>query len=114
MNETLILGNYYSKKDLSLIFDEKGLLTSREGIFSSKSLNSFLFFVDLVKDGKEDKFKFNDYFEGDMFHWDSQPSQHINVPRIKSIINKEVEILLFIVEDWNISNMMKIRLDQFI
>lgn len=95
MNETLILGNFYSKKDLSLIFDEKGLLTSREGIFSSKTLNSYLFFVDLVKDGKEEKFKFNDYFEGDMFHWDSQPSQHINVPRIKSIINKEVEILLF-------------------
>jgi hypothetical protein len=36
MNETLILGNYYSKKDLSLIFDEKGLLTSREGIFLQK------------------------------------------------------------------------------
>jgi len=70
-------------------------LTSREGIFSSNTLNSYLFFVDLVKDGKEEKFKFNDYFDGDMFHWDSQPSQHVNVPRIKNIINKEIEILLF-------------------
>jgi hypothetical protein len=75
MNETLILGNFYSKKDLSLIFDEKGLLSSREGIFSSKTLNSYLFFVDLVKEGKEDRFHFNDYFDGDLFHWDSQTTQ---------------------------------------
>ena len=95
MKENLILGNHYSKKDLSLIFNQKGLLTSREGIFSSNTLNSYLFFVDLVKDGKEEKFKFNDYFDGDIFHWDSQPSQHINVPRIKNIINKEIQILLF-------------------
>lgn len=95
MNETLILGNFYSKKDLSLIFDEKGLLTSREGIFSSKTLNSYLFFVDLVKEGKEDRFHFNDYFDGDLFHWDSQTTQHINSPRIQKIVNKELSVLLF-------------------
>lgn len=95
MNQTLILGNFYSKKDLSLIFDEKGLLTSREGIFSSKTLNSYLFFVDLVKEGKEDRFHFNDYFDGDIFHWDSQTTQHINTPRIQKIVNKELPILLF-------------------
>jgi hypothetical protein len=78
-----------------LIFNQKGLLSSREGIFSSNTLPFYLFFVDLVKDGKEEKFKFNDYFDGDIFHWDSQPSQHINVPRIKNIINKEIQILLF-------------------
>lgn len=95
MKENIILGNFYSKKDLSLIFDEKGLLTSREGIFSSKTLNSYLFFVDLVKEGKEDRFHFNDYFDGDIFHWDSQTTQHINTPRIQKIVNKELPILLF-------------------
>jgi hypothetical protein len=95
MIDTLILGNHYSKKDLSLIFDEKGLLTSREGIFSSKTLNFYLFFVDLVKEGKEDRFHFNDYFDGDLFHWDSQTTQHINTPRIQKIVNKEFPILLF-------------------
>lgn len=95
MIEKLILGNSYSKKDLSLIFDEKGLLSSREGIFSSKTLNSYLFFVDLVKEGKEDRFHFNDYFDGDIFHWDSQTTQHINTPRIQKIVNKELPILLF-------------------
>lgn len=95
MIDKLIIGNHYSKKDLSLIFDEKGLLTSREGIFSSNSLHSYLFFVDLVKEGKEDRFHFNDYFDGDIFHWDSQTTQHINSPRIQKIVNKEIPILLF-------------------
>jgi hypothetical protein len=49
----------------------------------------------LVKENKKVEFQFNDYFEEDYFHWDSQPSQHINVPRIKKIINKEIPILLF-------------------
>ena len=95
MNENLIIGNNYSKKELSRIFDENGLLTSREGIFSSDTLNSYLFFVDLVKDGKQDRFHFNDYFDGDLFHWDSQTTQHINTPRIQKIVNKEIPILLF-------------------
>ena len=95
MNENLIIGNNYSKKELSRIFDENGLLTSREGIFSSDTLNSYLFFVDLVKDGKQERFHFNDYFDGDLFHWDSQTTQHINTPRIQKIVNKELPILLF-------------------
>jgi hypothetical protein len=95
MTQQLVFGNPYSKKDLSVIFDEKGLLSSREGIYSSNTLNSYLFFVDLVKEGKEDRFHFNDYFDGDVFHWDSQTTQHINTPRIQKIINKELPILLF-------------------
>ena len=95
MNENLLIGNHYPKKELSRIFDENGLLTSREGIFSSNTLNSYLFFVDLVKEGKEDRFHFNDYFDGDLFHWDSQTTQHINTPRIQKIVNKEIPILLF-------------------
>jgi hypothetical protein len=78
-----------------LIFNQKGLLTSREGIFSSNTLKFYLFFVDLVKEKKKLEFQFNDYFEQDYFHWDSQPSQHINTPRIQKIVNKEIPILLF-------------------
>jgi len=95
MNHTLILGNYYSKRDLGSIFNQNGLLSSREGIFSSNTLDFYLFFVDLVKEGKQDRFHFNDYFDGDMFHWDSQTIQHINTPRIQKIVNKELPILLF-------------------
>jgi hypothetical protein len=93
--EDLILGDLYTKKDLSIIFGIKGISTSREGIFSSDTLNSFIFFVDLVKIGKEDRFHFNDYFDGDLFHWDSQTIQNIETPRIKRIVNKELPIFLF-------------------
>ena len=91
----LILGNNYTKKNLGILLEEKGLITSREGIFSSNTLNSIILFVDLVKEGKEDRFHFNDYFDGDIFHWDSQTTQHINTPRIQKIVNKELPILLF-------------------
>lgn len=95
MKNTLILGEYYNKVDLSEILNEKNLKSSREGIYSSNTLNSFLFFVDLVKEGKDDRFHFNDYFDGDIFHWDSQTTQHINSPRIQRIVKKEITIHLF-------------------
>jgi len=93
--EMLQIGDFYSKSDLSEILSEKNLKSSREGIYSSNTLKSFLFFVDLVKEGKENRFHFNDYFEGDLFHWDSQTTQHINSPRIQKIVNKEINVLLF-------------------
>lgn len=95
MSDILILGNKYSRKDLGELFNQKGISTSQEGIYSSPNFEYFIFFVDLVKEGKDERFHFNDYFEEDIFHWDSQPSQHLNVPRIRKIINKEVKILLF-------------------
>jgi Domain of unknown function (DUF3427)/HNH endonuclease len=93
--DNLIVGDLYTRKDLSVIFDEPSLNTSREGIYSSNTLNSYLFFVDLVKEGKDERFHFNDYFDGDIFHWDSQTTQHINSPRIQRIVNKEIQIFLF-------------------
>ena len=81
--EKLELGNKYGKKQLAEILGEDGLLTVREGVFSCKNTDSYLLFVDLEKEGKEDRFHFNDYFEGEYFHWDSQTKQHINSPNIK-------------------------------
>ncbi|MCZ2481284.1 HNH endonuclease [Aquirufa nivalisilvae] len=89
------LGELYSKKSLSLIFQDPSIESVREGIFHTKNSNSMLLFVDLVKTGKESRFHFNDYFEGDYFHWDSQTTQHINSPRIQKIVKKEVDVLLF-------------------
>ncbi len=62
--EKLELGNKYGKKQLAEILGEDGLLTVREGVFSCKNTDSYLLFVDLEKEGKEDRFHFNDYFEG--------------------------------------------------
>ncbi|RYE38112.1 MAG: DUF3427 domain-containing protein [Sphingobacteriales bacterium] len=91
----VVLGSQYTKTDLSKIFNEPNLEGVREGIYSLKPHNAVLLFVDLVKAGKEDRFHFNDYFDGDVFHWDSQTTQNINSPRIQSIVRKQVEVLLF-------------------
>ena len=81
MNSTyklLNLGERYTKKGLATILDEDSLSSVREGIFSCQKHNSILLFVNFIKAGKEDRFYFNDYFEEDYFHWDSQTTQHIN------------------------------------
>lgn len=91
----LEVGSKYTKQSLSFILSEPNLKTVREGIFHSKKNKYILFFVDLVKTGREERFHFNDYFEDDYFHWDSQTTQHINSPRIQLIVNKEVEVFLF-------------------
>jgi len=82
---SLILGNKYSKKDLSEIFDNPNISIVREGIYNVSNSESF-FFVDLEKKGKEERFHFDDFFEGDYFHWDSQTTQHINTPKIQEIV----------------------------
>jgi hypothetical protein len=91
----LILGKKYTKKGLSEILNETGLLTVREGVFSCKNSESYFLFVDLEKEGKEKRFHFNDFFEGDYFHWDSQTTQHINSPRIQNVVDGELETHLF-------------------
>ena len=83
---SLILGKKYSKKDLSEIFDNPNISIVREGIYNLSNSESF-FFVDLEKKGKEERFHFDDFFEGDYFHWDSQTTQHINTPKIQEIVN---------------------------
>jgi hypothetical protein len=83
----LIVGECYSKKDLSKIFDNPNIEKIREGIYNQSSTDSF-FFVDLEKKGKEERFHFDDFFEGDFFHWDSQTTQHINTPKIQEIVQR--------------------------
>ena len=93
--EKLIIGSKYSKKDLSKIFDNPNISLVREGIYNLKTSESF-FFVDLEKGGKDERFHFDDYFEGEYFHWDSQPDQHINSPKIKEIVLGERVPHLFV------------------
>jgi len=63
------------------------LSTIREGLYHCKNTSSTLFFCDLEKGGKQERFHFNDFFDGEYFHWDSQTTQHINSPRIQEIVN---------------------------
>ena len=70
--QVLKIGNKYSKKELANILNEPSLKTVREGVFNCNNSASYLLFVDLEKHGKEERFHFDDFFEEDYFHWDSQ------------------------------------------
>lgn len=94
--EVLKVGSKYSKSDLAFVLNEPSLSTVREGVYSTKNSNSYLLFVDLEKAEKETRFHFDDFFEGDYFHWDSQTTQHINSPKIQSLINRELTPHLFV------------------
>jgi len=91
----LKIGNKYSKMSLSEILNNPIISTVREGIYNLSQSES-IFFVDLEKQGKEDRFHFDDYFEGDFFHWDSQTTQHINTPKIQEIVKGSRIPYLFI------------------
>ena len=95
IKDKFILGDFYSKKTLSEIINEPNLKLVREGLYYCKNSNSTFLFVELVKVNKPERFRFNDKFQGEYFHWDSQTTQHINSPKIQEIINKEVEVFLF-------------------
>ena len=90
------LGNFYTKNSLSEIIEEPNLKLVREGLYYWKKSDSTLLFVGLVKVNKPKRFRFNDKFQGEYFHWDSQTTQHIDSPKMQEIVNKEVEVHLFV------------------
>ena len=95
-DEVLQVGSKYSKNELVPLLSEPSLSTVREGVYSCKTSPSYLLFVDLEKADKETRFHFDDFFEGDYFHWDSQTTQHIKSPKIQSLINGELTPYLFV------------------
>jgi len=88
------VGELYSRKSIGELIgkDEPTFKTSREGLFYCKNSKTTILFSNLIKKGE---FLYNDYFEGDYFHWDSQNQQHINTRRIQEIVKKEIEVILF-------------------
>lgn len=97
----------YSKKELSEILNDTNIAKVREGVYSCKKYNSVVLFVDLIKDGKEERFHFNDYFQEDYFHWDSQPKQHLDTPLIQNIVSGNVPVELFVRTDQRIKNVVQ-------
>ena len=92
----LTFGNVYSKVELSNLLNETTLKNSREGIYNCKNSKSTFLFVTLDKLGKKQSLHYNDYFEEDYFHWDSQNKQHINTPGIQKIVTGQTTTFLFI------------------
>jgi hypothetical protein len=88
------LGDLYSRALIGELLQDGRLKSSREGILSSG--NYILLFVTLDKAKQlNTKLRYNDFFEGNLFHWDSQTTQTISTPRIQKIVKGEVDILLF-------------------
>lgn len=92
----LEIGKPYTRNELGIILNEK-IAGTREGIFYCKGSNigTTLLFVTLNKEGRKAHLQFNDYFDDDLFHWDSQPKQSISVPTIKAIIKGKSQVILF-------------------
>lgn len=95
-HKILSVGDKYSKKDLAEILGQPNLAKVREGIARCASSSATLFFVDLEKLGKEQRFHFNDFFQEDFFHWDSQTTQHIHTPTIQQIVKGNLTPHLFV------------------
>ena len=95
-SKILEIGSQYSKNDLAVLLDQPSLTTVREGVYSCKNSPSYLLFVDLEKAGKETRFHFDDFFEEDYFHWDSQTTQHIQSPKIQAMVSGELTPYLFV------------------
>jgi hypothetical protein len=95
-HKILSVGDKYSKKDLAERLDQPNLAKVREGIAQCTNSSSTLFFVDLEKLGKEQRFHFNDFFQEDFFHWDSQTTQHIHTPTIQQIVKGDLTPHLFV------------------
>jgi hypothetical protein len=96
LSSKLQLAQKYSKKYLATILEEPSLAKGREGVYYCKKEPSTLLFVDLIKQGKEERFHFNDYFENDFFHWDSQTTKHIKSPTIVKLTEGKTTALLFV------------------
>mgnify|MGYP006111377319 FL=1 len=94
-HQVLQLGEKYSKKDLAALLDQANLSLVREGIFHCKNSDSSLAFVDLEKKGKDDRLHYDDFFEEDFFHWDSQTTQHIESPKIQEMVSGARTTYLF-------------------
>lgn len=93
-NSDFLIGDLYTRASIGEILNDERLKSSREGILSSG--NSILLFVTLDKVNQTNsKLRYNDFFEGNLFHWDTQSVQTINTPRIQKIVKGEVDVLLF-------------------
>lgn len=95
VTEKLEVGRKYSKRDLARELDMPQLVSIQGGLYNLRDTNYVFLFVTLEKVGVDENFHYNNFFEGEVFHWDSQNRQDINTPMIRSIVTGEKMPLLF-------------------
>ena len=92
----LKVGERYLKKYLAELLEQPNLAKLRKGIAGCVNSSPTLFFVDLEKQAKEKRFHFNDFFQEDFFHWNSQSTQHIDTLTIQQIVMGDLTPHLFV------------------
>ena len=105
MFEDLVVGNGYSKKDLSEIFDNPNISIVREGIYNVSDSESF-FFVDLEKKGKEERFHFDDFFG----YGEASPLPFFSNENMKQVERaiEELKAVLVINHQYNVDELLNI------
>lgn len=93
LRELFKLGMAYSRRDVGDLIGDQRVAISREGLFYAPGAT--LLFVTLDKSNKDEDKRYNDFFEGEFFHWDSQNNQSRRSPKILEITQGEVEVVLF-------------------
>ncbi len=96
MPELLTLGRGYSRANLSELFEQPNLKTSREGLFGRDGENFILFFVTLDKQARDPAVAYNDQFADELFLWESQNNNTLSSKWISKIVEGEVVPLLFV------------------
>jgi hypothetical protein len=90
-----IVGKPYTRASLGEIFKIPDISKTREGIVSRNGIT--ILFVTLDKTQQENKsLHYNDFFQKDIFQWDSQTTQNSASPSIIKIMNGEADIHLFV------------------
>lgn len=90
----LTVGKAYSKKQLAELLEEESVARIQTGISRFRMEATFLF-VNLVKEGIKDDLHYEDHFEEDGFHWDSQNTQHFDTPMIQNMVTGRLPAHLF-------------------
>jgi hypothetical protein len=92
MND-LRIGQKYTRDELDRLFNTKHL----RYCYGIGEVSAGIFiFVTLDKTKQKNQvLKYDDYFEDDLFHWDSKSIQTIESKDIKRIVNAEVPVNLF-------------------
>jgi hypothetical protein len=91
-----VVGALYTRKDIAEIFDNENIATSREGPVYMPDRGMVLLFVTLEKDDWSAGLQYRDWFNGEIFHWDSQNRQNINSPRIRQMVEGSLKPQLFV------------------
>lgn len=96
MVDGLTLGEHYSKNDLVSVFNVPEIKGVQKGRYHLKGKGLDLLFVNLDKGSTAKNLHYNDFFEGENFHWDSENREHIKTPAIQKIVEGDSVPLLFV------------------